>query len=312
MDYIKSLKLDQLFSSLCKDQKCIDNIIFTIGPLTALIAAKCGMRTWLKYEIVTTLLFAAVQFFKPELFLGIFLSSPLDSYHRFLCKMDSAYLIYTILLPIFLWKSKDESVFFGHFWAQLIAHTFIIIENVFWWTDSIHWTYKLLCTSASYSGVCALICIYFIANCKRTRGFDHFDQDKANYIAKIESFMIFTAGLVMYASPQKAMIGLSNPNHVHLSLCRLCGILLFTRSFESFCVSDYVWIRDKKNFMASRLIGSLGEMAIVLLGFYQYKVIGQTAFCVYMTVNMGYNSLVLYGYLVTPAEIRVKNVKKSN
>jgi len=68
--------------------------------------------------------------------------------------------------------------------------------------------------------------------------------------------MIFSAGLIIYASPEKAMIGASNLSPVHKSWCRLCGIWLFTRSFESLFVSDYVWIRDKKNFLLSRLVVS--------------------------------------------------------
>lgn len=302
MELLKSLKIDQICG-----EKCLDNIMFSIGPITALIAARYGVRTWLAYEITATVFFAFVQFFVPEYGLfSIVLNSPLDEYQRFLCKLDAAYLVYAVLLPICLWKSKDDSVFFGHFWSQLIANTLIMVENLFWYKDSTHWNYKLLCQSVSFSFFLILINAYFLTKCKKPRGFDNFDQDKANYIAKIESFMILTVGLIMFSSPEKAMIGISGLNHVHKSLCRLCGIWLLTRSFESFCVSDYVYSSDKKNFMLSRLLGSLFEMIVVLLGFYYYKSFGQVAFCIYMTINMSYNSLVLYGYLVTPKDFHAK------
>jgi len=139
----------------------------------------------------------------------------------------------------------------------LKTNTFIVIENVFWYNDSTQWNYKLLCQSVSFSSVMILINVYFLANSKKARGFDHFDNDTANWVSKIESFMIFSAGLIMFSSPDKAMIGVSGLSHMHKSWCRLCGILLFTRSFESLFVSDYVWIRDKKNFLLSRFVVSV-------------------------------------------------------
>jgi len=69
MNFLNDLHLERVCGP-----KCQDNIIFSIGPLTALIAAKFGVRTWLAYEIVGHLIFASVQFFKPEFFMGIFVS----------------------------------------------------------------------------------------------------------------------------------------------------------------------------------------------------------------------------------------------
>ena len=56
------------------DEKMIDSITFTIGPITAIIAAKFGIRAWLGYEIIVTTIVAMVNFFQPELFFGIFVS----------------------------------------------------------------------------------------------------------------------------------------------------------------------------------------------------------------------------------------------
>lgn len=132
----------------------------------------------------------------------------------------------------------------------------IIIENYYSYTEGIHWTYKLLCFSTSYCIFQLIISIYFLAVTKKPRGFDHF-QDPVNHIAKVECYMLLSAGLIMFAFPEQAMIGLTGVNESHKSLCRTCGAILFSLSFESFCLSEFVWIKDKKTFMLSRLVVSI-------------------------------------------------------
>ena len=73
MDVLNGLHLEKVCGP-----KCQDNIMFSIGPLTALIAARFGVRSWLRYEIVGHLIFAFVQFYRPEWFLGLFVSSSLN------------------------------------------------------------------------------------------------------------------------------------------------------------------------------------------------------------------------------------------
>ena len=73
MDVLNGLNLGKVCGP-----KCQDNIIFSIGPITALIAARFGVRSWLRYEIVGHLIFAFVQFYKPEWFMSIFVSSRLN------------------------------------------------------------------------------------------------------------------------------------------------------------------------------------------------------------------------------------------
>jgi hypothetical protein len=81
-------------------------------------------------------------------------------------------------------------------------------------------------------------------------------HDRVNMIAKIESFLILSVGLVMYAFPEKSMLGLTNPDESHRSLCRTAGALVFSCSYESFCVSEFAWKIDKKQLMLSRFVVS--------------------------------------------------------
>ncbi len=45
----------------------------------------------------------------------------IDNYQLFLCSLMGCYVIYAALFPIFLQKSKDESVFISHYWNRIIV-----------------------------------------------------------------------------------------------------------------------------------------------------------------------------------------------
>lgn len=51
-------------------EKCCicENLIFCIGPLTALLAARYGLKAWIKYEILVSMLIAAILVAKPRIF----------------------------------------------------------------------------------------------------------------------------------------------------------------------------------------------------------------------------------------------------
>ncbi len=46
-------------------EKIIENAIFSFWPLVSLLVARRGLRTWLKFEIFTTLLRALILIFSP-------------------------------------------------------------------------------------------------------------------------------------------------------------------------------------------------------------------------------------------------------
>jgi hypothetical protein len=97
---------------------------------------------------------------------------------------------------------------------------------------------------------------YFFVTGVKNRSLE-LSHDRVNLIAKIESFLILCVGLVMYAFPEKSMLGLTSPDESHRSICRTAGALVFSVSYESFCVSEFAWKVDKRNFMLSRFFVSL-------------------------------------------------------
>jgi len=175
----------------------------------------------------------------------------------------------------------------------------ILMENIYSYKSSFHWNYKLLCSSGSFALFSLLISVYFYLNTPRPRSSNQF-ADKVNNIAKLESFIVLMAGLLMFAFPDLAMLGLKNSNETYRSLCRTSGILLFSLSFESFTISDFIYLKDKKTFMLTRLIGSLIELGVILAGHYHFKVfamVPETA--ILILINMTYNLIVFYGYVIT-------------
>lgn len=111
--------IEQLTKSC--DQKCIDNVIFSALPLLALMAARGGVKSWLKFEIVSSTIFALFAFVKPDLVLGYLLKSPVKDYHRFLFALYGCYLIYAVLTPLFLMNSQDEAIYYGHFCSKIVV-----------------------------------------------------------------------------------------------------------------------------------------------------------------------------------------------
>lgn len=294
-------------------KEIIENVAFSVGPLLALVSARFGLRAWLRFEIAAAFILATVLVASPNLIFDYILHSSvsLKGYHLFLCSLYACYLVYGVLSVIFLLNSEDEAIFSGHLWSKIVANALILIENVYTYKSSFHWNYKLLCSSGSFALFSLLISGYFYVSTKKPRSSNRF-ADRVNSIAKLESFMVLTAGLTMFAFPDLAMVGLKGPNETYRSLCRTCGILLFSFSFESFAIADFIYLKDKKTFMLTRLIGSVLELAVILAGHYYFKVfplVPEAA--ILIAVNMAYNFLVFYGHFVTVVVVQKPPVNAS-
>lgn len=280
-------------------EKWQDTITFAFGPVLSLVMAKCGLKTWLRYEFFICVILTAVMVIKPEQLFKSQITQPLDNNCYFLIALYGCYLIYVTLFQMFV-SNKDESIYYGHFWARIVASVLIFIENVFTYAYGDGWNYKLLCFSAGNVMTDFIVNVYFLVQSKKPKSHNQF-PDKVNHIAKVEFGMLLTAGLIMYAFPDQAMFFIKNPNGIHRSLTRVCGAMLFSLSFESFCLSEFLHLDDKKRFMLGRLVGSLLELAVILLGYYYYKVFDTyPALAIYLFINMSYNLLVVVGYFVTP------------
>lgn len=118
----------------------------------------------------------------------------------------------------------------------------------------------------------------------------------ANNVAKVEFFMLLTAGLILFAFPKEFMIDLNKPNEIHLLLCRACGVYLFSLCIESFIMPSFLYEVDKQRFLKARLLGSLFELVVIGVGYFVHKSIkSNVSLGVYLTVNMSYNILILFG-----------------
>jgi hypothetical protein len=47
-----------------------ENVLFSIGPLSAILAARRGLKSWLRYEIAVSVVFAFILLFKPDFILS--------------------------------------------------------------------------------------------------------------------------------------------------------------------------------------------------------------------------------------------------
>jgi VIT1/CCC1 family predicted Fe2+/Mn2+ transporter len=54
-------------TQLCTYPMClIDYFLFSVGPITAVVAAFFGLKSWLRYEIVVSVALAFILFIQPQ------------------------------------------------------------------------------------------------------------------------------------------------------------------------------------------------------------------------------------------------------
>jgi hypothetical protein len=82
-------KLWEALENIDRKELC-ENALFSIGPLTTLLVARFGLKAWIKYEIVVSILIAAVLAYRPALILKI------------IVKKQQIFFVSFFLLNIFL------------------------------------------------------------------------------------------------------------------------------------------------------------------------------------------------------------------
>jgi hypothetical protein len=110
---------------------------------------------------------------------------------------------------------------------------------------------------------------YFLIVSKKPSGQNPF-RDGVNSIAKLEFYLLLISGLVMYSFPDRsaARLGaLGYPNESYRCLTRYVGAFTVSFSIESFCLSDFIFLKDKKNFMLSRFYVSVVAFLKSLISF---------------------------------------------
>jgi len=240
-----------------RQNQLIEIVVFSIAPLLSLVTARFGLKSWLKFEILSSIMIASILIFCPNTILKHILNGQFEQYHRFLLALLACYMIASILQPLFLLNSNDESIFSGHLWAKLIANTLILVINInSYYLQNPHWNYKLLCSSGSFALFSMLISGYYYMITKKPRNSSPF-HDFVNHVAKYESFLLIISGIAMLAYPDRFLFELASPaKDSHRMIVRMAAAIIMSLSFESQNVSEFTYLKDKKTFMLARLIVS--------------------------------------------------------
>jgi hypothetical protein len=172
-----------------------------------------------------------------------------------------------------------------------------IVDQLYVYSEGVHWNYKLLCFSTSSNIVYLLISAYFLLNSRKPSGIL---EDRVNHVAKLEFYMLLICGIWMFAYPDQFCMGLRGSNESYRSMARGCGAMIIAASFQSFFVSDFIFLSDKQTFMLARLIGNMLELVVILAGTYYFKVLSSwPGLCWFASFNLAYSVFLLYGYLIS-------------
>ena len=104
-----------------------------------------------------------------------------------------------------------------------------------------------------------LINAYFLSKTPKPSGQNPF-VDFANSIGKLDFYILFVYGIYLYAFPDNFNQGLAEnvkgyvANDSYRSLTRTFGAFVVSNSIESFCLSEFKFIRAKKRLLFARFL----------------------------------------------------------
>lgn len=129
-------------------------------------------------------------------------------------------------------------------------------------------SFKYLCFVTSQSLAHLAISVYFLSRTPKPSGQNPF-KDLANSIGKLDFYICFVSGAYVYAFPDRVNLALAGAtaavtNESYRSLTRSCGALILAISLQSFCMSEFKFIRDKKSFFLARLLVSTNNPSFKL------------------------------------------------
>ena len=180
----------------------------------------------------------------------------------------------------------------------------VILDNFFVYFEGVHWNYKLLCFVTSFAMVVLGINAYFLTKIKKPSGIL---EDRVNHVAKLDFYLFFACGIFIYAFPDHFCIGLSLSNESYRSLARAVGANVIAASFQSFFVSDFIFVNDKRTFMLSRLIGNQVELVVIFVGYYCLHALSKApGLCWFVSLNVVYSLLVFYGFTTSNSNQKAK------
>jgi hypothetical protein len=116
--------MEQQVKELVEKNRDLVEIGILGGPilLQLFVALFCGSKGWLKLERLTSLSVASICLFCPKWAFKLATNNiEITDYHLFFIALIGVYDANSILGAFFLRKSKDESIYYGHFWSKLIV-----------------------------------------------------------------------------------------------------------------------------------------------------------------------------------------------
>jgi len=280
-------------------------IYFLLPVILLYIGARMGVKRFLKINSFLSGVFGLIMIFCPQALLNITYNAEIDKSMRFVCSLYGCYQLASMFFPLYLINSKDKSIYISFYWSKIIENIMIVIETIIAYKSGLRWNHKIMCFAGSSSIVVALLMTYFLYNSNHKRSQFHFKLFQVNRIAKIDFILLLVCGLFLYAYPTTTMtmLGADNVHDGHLSMCRICGIIVIGLSIQSFCCPSFLFEADKMKFIQARLSMWFTELLTVLYGFYCVKTISQSVMCSFITCNLAYGLLLFYGYYVCAQQL---------
>lgn len=272
--------------------KILDNAVFSFLPLVSLLVAKRGLKFWLKFEIMITIIMALILVLSPAALFKNIWKVTFDLYHLYLFALLGAVMVASVLYPMLLLKSQDESIFQGHLWSKMLSNVlyFMIIFHSYKFEKT---GYKCLCTAGSFFATCTLINGYFYFTTNKPRNNSTFNDTINNY-TKLECLKGFTYGLVFFGLPNLVVLGTANDSH--RMIARMIGATMFCLGFQAYGVAEFMYLKDKKTFILSRLIGGFITIQAIFVGFYFYKTVTTTRIVYMLAGYVAYTGVLAVGY----------------
>lgn len=308
METVESVK-DVLDSGVGKLEKffwdnkdaIVENMWMSMTPFFMLFFARRSHKAYIKFEIFATIVHALVAIFCPKTIYRHLMRVQLDLYHYNLCTIIASVAVASVLYPMFLMDSKDESVLTGYSYSRMIANSMGFLVSIHTYQFDSEWNYRVLCTYGAVNLVGFFVNgYYYITTCK-ARTHSTFN-DTINYFARFESIKGFIYGLMFFSMPQLVLLSTAGKSHVIFA--RIIGMFMVQMALQAHGVSDFMYLADKKTFILSRLIGGFLTMQALVIGYVYYSssIVSTERLAMMLAGFLVYSCGMFYGY--TTAKIK--------
>lgn len=278
----------------------IEYVLFSLFPIAGVLVARQGLKPWIKLEVFSIFLISMMCIFCPAAMIRPMSTLKVDTNHLYLFCFLGAVLVASVLYPLFLMHSEDKNIFQGYLWSRITFYAMVLMVHCHTYTFDKDWNYKILYRFGSHAFTCLLISGYFYIGECRPRNHSTFN-DTINYYTKLECLKGLFYGLAFFGLPNLVLMGTGNESH--RMLCQLIGACLVSMSFQAYGVSDFMYLKDKKTFILSRLISGVITLQSILVGFYYYKAVTQYRIVMVIASYSVYSAVLFVGY----CSAKVKN-----